>query len=49
MRARIDVIIIHFSKAFDLDPYDRLLTKIAALGMDSRVVVCIRKFLLGHS
>jgi len=47
-RARIYVIIIDFSKAFDLDLYDRQLTKIATLGMDSRVVVCVRKFLLGH-
>jgi hypothetical protein len=49
MRARINAIIIDFSKAFDLDPYDQLLMKIAALGMDSRVVICIRKFLLGHT
>ena len=30
--ARTDVIIIDFSKAFDLVPHDRLLTKIAATG-----------------
>jgi hypothetical protein len=30
---RIDAIIIDFSKAFDLVPHDRLLTKIAATGV----------------
>jgi hypothetical protein len=35
---RIDAIIIYFSKAFDLVPHDRLLTKIVASGVDSRVV-----------
>jgi len=34
-----DVIIIDFSKAFDLVPLDRLLTKITAIGVDMRVVV----------
>jgi len=37
--ARLDAIIIDFSKAFDLVPHDRLLKKIAASGVDSRVVV----------
>jgi len=37
--ARIDAIIIDFSKAFELVPYGRLLTKIAASGQDFRVVV----------
>ena len=41
--------IIDFLKAFDLAPHDRLLKKIAASDMDSRVVVSIRKFLLGNS
>jgi len=36
--ARIDAIIIDFSKAFDLVPYDLLLMKIAASGVDSKVV-----------
>ena len=36
---RTDAIIIDFSKAFDLVPHDRLLTKIAASGVDLRVVV----------
>ena len=43
----IDAIIIDFSKAFDLFPHDQLLTKQAASGMDSRVVVWVRKFLVG--
>jgi hypothetical protein len=47
--ARLDAIIIDFSKASDLVPHDRLLRKIAALGVDSRVVVWIREFLLGRS
>ena len=35
---RTDTIIIDFSEAFDLVPHDRQLTKIAATGMDLRVV-----------
>ena len=46
---RTDAIIIDFSKAFDLVPHDRLLAKIAATGVDLRVVVWAREFLLGHS
>jgi len=38
----IDVIIIDFSKAFNLAPHDRLLTKPAASGVDSRVFVRVR-------
>jgi len=45
----IDVIIVDFSKAFDLVPHGRLLTKIANSGLDSRVVVWIREFLLGRT
>jgi hypothetical protein len=37
--ARIDAKEIGFSKAFYLVPYDRMLMKIAASGVDSRVVV----------
>jgi hypothetical protein len=37
--ARIDAIVIDFSKAFYLVPYDRMLTKIAVSGLDSRVVL----------
>jgi hypothetical protein len=46
---RVDAIIIDFSKAFDLVPHDQLLAKIAVSGMDSRVVVWVREFLLGHT
>ena len=35
----IDAIIIHFSKGFDLVPHHQLCTKLAASGVDSRVVV----------
>ena len=35
---RTDAIIFDFSKAFNLAPHDRLLTKIAISGVDSRVV-----------
>jgi hypothetical protein len=45
---RLNAIIIYFSKAFDL-LHDRLLKKIAASGVDSRVVVWIREFLIGRS
>jgi len=43
--ARTDTIIIGFSKAFNLVRHDRLLTKIAAIGVDLRV----KEFLFGHS
>ena len=43
------MIIIDFSKVFDLVPHDQLLKKMAASGMDSRVVVWIREFLIGRS
>ena len=39
---KIDAIIVDFSKAFDLVPHGRLLTKISNSGVDSRVVVWIR-------
>ena len=45
----IDAIIIEFSKAFDLLPSDRLLAKLTASGVDSRVVVWVRKFLVGRT
>ena len=44
-----DAIVIDFSKAFDLVPHDRLLTKIAATGVDWRVVIWVKEFLLGRS
>jgi hypothetical protein len=47
--SRIDTIILDFSKAFDLVPHDRLLTKISASGVDSRVVIWIRDFLSGRT
>jgi hypothetical protein len=43
-----DAIIIDFSKAFDLVPHDRLLTKLVASGVDSRVVVLVKEFLVGR-
>jgi hypothetical protein len=42
--ARINAVIIHFSKAFDLVPPDRLLPKIEASREVTRVVVWIREF-----
>jgi hypothetical protein len=45
----INAIIIDCSKAFDLVSHDRLLTKITALGVDSRVVVWIREFVLSRT
>jgi hypothetical protein len=42
-------IIIDFSKAFDLVPHDRLLMKLAASGVDSRIVVWVREFLVGRT
>jgi hypothetical protein len=38
-----------YSKASDLVPHDRLLMKIAASGVDSRVLAWLREFLLGHT
>jgi hypothetical protein len=46
---RTEAIIIDFSKAFDLVSHDRLLTKIAATGVDLRVIVRVKEFLLGRS
>jgi hypothetical protein len=45
----IDTIIVDFSKAFDLVPHCRLLTKIANSGVDSIVVVWIREFVSGRT
>jgi hypothetical protein len=48
-----DVVSVHafitffFFKAFDLVYYDRLLTKLAASGVDSRAVIWVREFLVG--
>jgi hypothetical protein len=46
---RTDAIITDFSKAFDLVPHDLLLRKIAASGVDPRVDVWIREFLMGRT
>jgi hypothetical protein len=46
---RIDDIIKDISKAFDLVPHVRLLTRIAASGVDSRAVVWIMEFHLGRT
>jgi hypothetical protein len=46
---KMDAIIIDFSKAFELDPQCGLLLKIADSGMDIRVVVWIREFLIGRT
>jgi len=44
-----DAIIIDFSKAFDSVPHDRLLTKLAASGVDSRVVIWVMELLVGRT
>jgi hypothetical protein len=44
----IDAIIIDFSKAFDLVHFNRLLTKLAASGVDLGVVVWLREFLVSR-
>jgi len=46
--ARTDAIITDFSKALNLVPCNRLLSKIATSGVDSRVVRWVREFLLGR-
>ena len=46
---RTDAIIIDFSKTFDLFPHDRLLTKVAATGVELKVVVWVKEFVLGCS
>jgi hypothetical protein len=46
---KTDATKIDFSKAFDSVPHDRLLTKIAATGVDLRVVVWVKEFLLERS
>jgi len=46
---RIDAIAIDFSKAFGLVPHDRLLMKIAILGVDSRIVAWVSEFLRGRT
>jgi len=48
-RENINAIIVDFSKAFDLVSHGRLLNKIANSGVDSKVVIWIREFLLGRT
>ena len=45
----IGAITVDFSKTFDLVPHGGLLTKMANTGVNSRVVVWIREFLLGRT
>jgi len=47
-RVGTDGILIEFSKAFVLVPCDRLLTKLVASGVNSRVVVLVMEFLAGR-
>ena len=46
---KIDALIVDVSKSFDSVPHGRLLTKIPNSGVDCRVVVWIREFLLGRT
>ena len=46
---RVDAIVVDFSKAFDVVPHGRLLEKIADSGVDRRVVIWIKEFLLGRT
>ena len=46
---RMDAITVDFFKAFDLVPHGSLLVKIADSGVDNRVVVWIREFLIGRT
>jgi hypothetical protein len=45
----IDAITVDFSKAFDLVPHGKLLSKFANSGVDARFVVWIREFLVGRT
>jgi hypothetical protein len=45
----IDAIITDFYKAFGLVPHDRLLTNLATSGVDSRLVVWVREFLVDRT
>jgi len=45
----IDAIVIDSSKALDLVPHDRRLTKLAVSGVDRRVIVWVREFLVGRT
>ena len=45
----IDAIIIDLSKGFHIIPHDRLLAKLAAPDLDSRLVVWVRELLAGRT
>jgi len=45
----IDMIIIDFTKAFDLVPHNQLLTNLATSGVDARVVVWVSEFLVDRT
>ena len=49
VRVGVDTIIIDFSRAFDLVPHDRLIMKLSASGVDSRVVFCVMESLVGRT
>jgi hypothetical protein len=46
---KIAAIIVDFSNFFEIVPHGRMLTEIANSGVDSKVVVWIREFLLGRT
>jgi len=48
-RVGIDAMIIDISMDFDLVPHDRLITKLAASGVDSMAVAWVREFLVGRT
>ena len=45
----IDAIIIDFSKIFNFVPHVQLLMKLVDMGVDLRVAICLREFLVGHT
>ena len=45
----IDAIVIDSSKALDVVPHDRRLTKLAVSGVDRRVIVWVREILVGRT
>jgi len=46
---RTGAIILYLSKNFNLLQYDRLLTEIAATGVELKVVEWVKEFVLGRS
>ena len=48
-RVGVDAKITDFSKALDLLPHDRLLVILETSGLDSRVVVWVREFLVDRT